>query len=69
MKEIKKHQVYKKVQLNECMRVTGKQPTKVKWVEVKKGDQENPDYLARLVAIEIGYGKRDDLFAATIGGQ
>ena len=35
------------------------------WVLVNKGDKENPEYRARLVAKEIKTDQRLDLFAAT----
>ena len=36
-----------------------------KWLDVKKGDAENPNIRCRLVGREIAKEKRDDLFAAT----
>lgn len=37
----------------------------VRWVDINKGDDLNPDHRSRLVAKEIGRDKRLDLFAAT----
>ena len=65
MEEFKKHSVYIKVPLEECRRETGKEPIGTRWVDVNKGDRENPEYRSRLVAQEINTGRRDDLFAAT----
>ncbi len=36
-----------------------------RWIDVNKGDQENPDYRSRLVGREIRKDNRLDLFAAT----
>ena len=36
-----------------------------KWLDVNKGDEQHPQYRARLVGREVAYEKRDDLFAAT----
>ncbi len=36
-----------------------------KWVDTNKGDEENPNYRARLVGRELALKKRNDLFAAT----
>ena len=43
MEEFRKHKVYEKVPMEECIRVTGKQPIGVRWVDVNKGDKDNPD--------------------------
>jgi len=37
----------------------------VRWVDVNKGDEVNENLRSRLVAKEIRFDKRDDLFAAT----
>ena len=47
------------------MTKAGKKPIAVRWVDVNKGDDENPNYRSRLVAKEINTGANDDLFAAT----
>ena len=65
IKELKKHDVYKKVPIEECWACTGQDPIKVKWVDVNKGDKVHPEYRSRLVAKEIKTDKRIDLFAAT----
>ncbi len=65
MDTYKKHGVYRKVPIAESFEKTGKKPIKVRWVIVNKGDKENPEYRARLVAKEIKMDQRLDLFAAT----
>ena len=37
----------------------------VRWLDISKGDEANPEYRSRLVAQEIKTDKRQDLFAAT----
>ena len=37
----------------------------VRWVDVNKGDAENPDYRSRLVGQEYNTGKDDELYAST----
>ena len=44
---------------------TGKEPIGTRWVDINKGDEQNPEYRSRLVAQGIHNSKRDDLFAAT----
>ena len=63
--ELAKHKVYEEVPLDECWKATGKPPIGTRWVDVNKGDDQNPDYRSRLVAQEINNHKREDLFAAT----
>ena len=63
--EIAKHGVYEKVPLDECWKFMGKPPIGTRWVDVNKGDDQNPDYRSRLVAQEINDHQRVDLFAAT----
>ena len=65
MKEVMKHQVYIKVPIDECYRVTGKAPIGTRWVDVNKGDEQDPEYRSRLVAKDLKTNRRDDLFAAT----
>ena len=48
-----------------CWANTGKDPIGTRWVDVKKGDDVNPEYRSRLVAKEIKRDNREDLFAAT----
>ena len=65
MAEVRKHGLYEKRTIEECMRITGKRPIGVRWVDINKGDTVNPEYRSRLVAKEIKINKREDLFAAT----
>ena len=65
IKQIYEHRVYEKVPIEECHRVTGKAPIKVKWVDLNKGDEINKEYRSRLVAKEIKLDNGQDLFAAT----
>ena len=65
MEEFKKHTVYKKVPLNQCLQETGRQPIGVRWVDVNKGDDESPNVRCRIVAKYFNIDKRPDLFAAT----
>ena len=65
IQQIRNHNVYEKVPLEECHQRTGKAPIKVKWVDINKGDEINKEYRSRLVAKEIKRDKREDLFAAT----
>ena len=64
--EVKKHKVYEKVPIQQCLEETGQAPVGTRWVDVNKGDDSNVEYRSRLVAQEL---KRlswaDDLFAAT----
>ena len=52
--------VYTKVKREKWMKVIT-----TKWLDTNKGDEESPEYRARLVGREIKKDKRDDLFAAT----
>ena len=44
MEEFKKHTVYEKAPLNQCLEETGKQPIGVRWVDVNKGDDKVQDF-------------------------
>ena len=61
----KEMQVYTKVDVEECWESTGKAPIPVRWVDINKGDSNNPLYRSRLVAKEYNTGVRPDLYAAT----
>ena len=65
MEQVKRHGVYIKASVKECLGRTGKAPIGVKWVDVNKVDESHPEYRSRLVAKEIKTEKREDLFAAT----
>ena len=66
MVEVRKHVAYVIVPLSQCRAETGCAPVGVRWVDVNKGDDTNPDYRSRLVAQKL---KRtsivEDLLAAT----
>ena len=65
MRYIRARNVYKLSIIDECLRVTGKPPIKVRWVDTNKGDGERSNYRSRLVAMEFRVGKMDFAFAAT----
>ena len=65
IREIHRMRVYVKVSLEECLRETGKAPVGTRWVDVNKGDAENPKVRCRLVAQEVAVTKQPELFAAT----
>ena len=62
---VRKMGLYTKVPIKECMVKTGKQPISTRWIDINKGDTNNPNYRSRLFAREINIHKRDDIFAAT----
>ena len=45
--------------------MTGRPPISVRWVEVNKGDDDNPNYCSCLVAREIRTAGEDSIFAPT----
>ena len=65
---MKSRNIWREVDLEECFRVTGREPLSVKWVDTDKGTVEEPLVRCRLVARDFK-GKdekdREDLFAAT----
>ena len=65
MAEFRKHNVYEKMPIQECLQRTGRKPIGVRWVDINKGDEVKPKYRSRLVAKELKLDKREDLFAAT----
>ena len=60
--------VWTEAPTSQCLAVTGQKPISVRWVVHNKGDNENPNIRARLVARHIRekYGGKevDDLFVA-----
>ena len=48
-----------------CYEETGKEPINTGWVNVNKGDDDNPEIRCRIVGKEFNDEKRLDLFAAT----
>ena len=49
----------------EAMARTGKRPISIKWIDVNKGDDDNPNYRSRLVAREIRKAGENPIFAPT----
>ena len=57
--------LYTKVNIPRCLAKTGKKPIAVRWIDMNKGDDENPDYRSRLVGKELNDGQMGGLFAGT----
>ena len=57
--------VYNKVPIAEAVNNTGRQPIGVRWVDVNKGDDEDPNYRSRLVAKDFKRKGDDSIFAPT----
>ena len=57
--------VYEKVPIEDSYYFTGKGPIGTKWVDVNKGDDEEPEYRCRFVAKEIKRRNDESIFAAT----
>ena len=57
--------VWDKRPIAEARRVTGKPPITVRWVDVNKGDNLNPNIRSRLVARQIRQAGEDAIFAPT----
>ena len=51
--------------VQEAWKLTGRPPISVRWVEVSKGDDDNPNYCSRLFAREIRMAGEDSIFAPT----
>ena len=65
IEEVRKQKGYKMVSISECLAKTGKKPIGVIWVDINKGDDDNPNYRSIIVAQEVNNYKRDNTFAAT----
>ena len=65
MKYFKEMGVYVKVPKQECWSQTGKEPIAVRWIDINKGDTENPCYRSRLVAKEFKTDINPEHYAAT----
>ena len=61
--------VYEKVDVKMCWDETGKNPIAVRWVDINKGDEQNPNYRSRLVAKEYRDDIKPELYAATPPGE
>ncbi len=57
--------VWRKCPRSEAFSRQGKAPISVKWVDVNKGDDDDPQYRSRLVAREIRRPWEDTIFAPT----
>ena len=57
--------VWRKVPIAEAHRIAGRPPISVRWVDVIKGDNEEPDIRSRLVARQIRGANEDPMFAPT----
>ena len=51
--------------INEARTKMGRSPISVRWVEVNKGDDQNPNIRSRLVVREIRLAGQDAIFAPT----
>ena len=65
MQLVKHHKIYSKRPIKECRDETGEDPVGTKWLEINKGDENNYNIRARLVAQEFTKGKLEKIFAAT----
>ena len=66
MERFLQNEVDSKCPIYECVRVSGKQPVGSRWIDINKGDEDNPNYRSRLVAKEIRRGPNKEMFAATL---
>ena len=57
--------VWRKRPREEAFQRTGKGPITVRWIDVNKGDDDEPNYRSRLVAREIRKNGEDPIFAPT----
>ena len=57
--------VWEKRAMGEARRVTGRPPITVRWVDVNKGDNQNPNIRSRLVARQIRQAGEEAIFAPT----
>ena len=65
MEYFKNKHVWDKKPIEEARKRMGKAPISVKWVDVNKGDDENPNCRSRLVAREIRRKGEEAIFAPT----
>ena len=65
MEYFKSKNVWTKRPIEEARKMMQKPPISVKWVDVNKGDDINPNYRSRLVAREIRRKGEDSIFAPT----
>ena len=57
--------MWEKCEHAEALARTGRKPITVRWVDVNKGDDDNPNYRSRLVAREVRRKRKDPMFAPT----
>ena len=62
---IDKKPLYEMRPTEEAVRVTGKPPISTRWVDINKGDVDNPDYRSRWVARQFKDNDTTEFFAAT----
>ena len=65
MQYVKKHAVYEKVPISQCLKETEKNPIKTGWADTNKGTSECRYIRSRWVAKEHNTGSRPNLFSAT----
>ena len=61
---IRKHEVYQKVKRSSVP--VGEKIIKVRWIDINKGDEVQPDIRSRLVAKDYKSEDRPELFAGTL---
>ena len=59
MDQFRKRNVYENVKEEFCWAVTGQGAIRIRWTDINKGDETNPDYRSRLVAQQIKYNSRE----------
>ena len=57
--------MWRKVSISEAVRMSGRPPITVRWVDVNKGDDASPDIRSRFVARQIRGAHEDPAFAPT----
>ena len=57
--------VRKRVSVSQALRISGRSPISVRWVDVNKGDDECPDIRSRLITRQIRGANGDPMFAPT----
>ena len=66
MRYIRDMRLYRKVEIEECYRKTGKAPIKTRWIDTNKTNNEkDEEYRSRLVAKEFNRSIQPELYSAT----
>ena len=60
---VRKHEVYKKVKRSSVHE--GTKIIQVRWIDINKGDETNPNIRCRLVAKDFNTEEKPELFAGT----